>query len=40
MTEGHESSSPAFDGLKGVAGAFEWETDASGKVGGRLWAWT
>lgn len=34
------SDSPAFAGLRGVAGAFEWETDQSGKAGGKLWAWT
>ncbi|SEK93566.1 hypothetical protein [Streptacidiphilus jiangxiensis] len=33
------SDAPAFAGLRGVAGAFEWETNASGKANGKLWAW-
>ncbi|WP_037607343.1 hypothetical protein [Streptacidiphilus rugosus] len=33
------SDSPAFAALRGVAGAFEWETDQSGKAGGKIWSW-
>jgi hypothetical protein len=35
----YETDSPEFAGLRGVAGAFEWETDASGKAVGKIWAW-
>ncbi|MEZ0066997.1 hypothetical protein ABIA32_003010 [Streptacidiphilus sp. MAP12-20] len=35
----YQTDSPAFAELRGVAGAFEWETDQSGKAGGKLWAW-
>ncbi|MEV4559686.1 hypothetical protein AB0K51_22190 [Kitasatospora sp. NPDC049285] len=35
----YESDSPEFEGLRGVAGVFEWETAADGKAAGRLWAW-
>ncbi|RKE21424.1 hypothetical protein [Streptomyces sp. TLI_171] len=35
----YESDSPEFAGLRGVAGAFEWDVDENGKASGRLWAW-
>ena len=35
----YDTDSPAFAALKGVAAVYEWETDASGKVSGKAWAW-
>ncbi|GAA1195624.1 hypothetical protein F4556_002169 [Kitasatospora gansuensis] len=35
----YSSGSPEFADLRGVAGVFEWEVDASGKAEGKLWAW-
>jgi hypothetical protein len=35
----YSSDSPAFAGLRGVAGAFEFTTDRDGAAVGNLWAW-
>ncbi|WP_035846247.1 hypothetical protein [Kitasatospora azatica] len=35
----YSSDSPAFAGLRGVAGVFEFETDSAGTTTGKLWAW-
>ncbi len=35
----YSSDSPAFAGLRGIAGVFEYESDAAGKTTGKLWAW-
>ncbi|KDN82931.1 hypothetical protein KCH_52910 [Kitasatospora cheerisanensis KCTC 2395] len=35
----HESDSPEFAELRGVAGVFERETSADGDAAGKLWAW-
>jgi hypothetical protein len=35
----YDTDSPEFAELRGVAGVFEWEIDASGKAVGKFWAW-
>lgn len=35
----YSTDSPAFAGLRGVAGVFEFETDSAGTATGKLWAW-
>ncbi|WP_441246041.1 hypothetical protein [Kitasatospora sp. McL0602] len=35
----YESDSPAFAGLRGLVGVFEWENGADGTVDGKIWAW-
>ncbi|WP_040780768.1 hypothetical protein [Nocardia pneumoniae] len=35
----YDTDSPEFAALRGTAGVFEWETDASGKAIGKMWSW-